>query len=346
MQASIGLYKYLAGRAGGNWEEVSTNATPTLYDANEDSNNKAPEWHLEVEGAQVRRASRGAAAGALGWQSSRDAAQQQQQSRLLLCYCCCWTDTAAAVAGGSIPHNCTLITTLTLPLLPSLPCLPNNDPFLTEQDPIDSLVDDNFSFEARDLRVTFFAGENDVWALKFGGPAPFERFLQKYNKAAFENRFGQEQTDASEVKVGAAAVLRAWGADGRLWWWVLVGAWGGWVLGGWPAERQQHMLLLLLLLLLLCQADSLPAWSSSASQAGRAYSPHPALPPMLCCPPCLPACLPAAARRLCHQHEPGGERRVAQGLGRGHGHRRARPAGAAPAALGHAALRAGVHAVC
>ena len=74
---------------------------------------------------------------------------------------------------------------------------------MAKQDPIDSLVDDNFSFEARDLRVTFFAGENDVWALKFGGPAPFERFLQKYNKAAFENRFGKEQTDASEVKVGA-----------------------------------------------------------------------------------------------------------------------------------------------
>jgi hypothetical protein len=68
VQASIGLYKYLAGRAGGNWEEVSTNATPTLYDANEDSNNKPPEWHLEVEGAQVRPGGKqqGATAGGAG----------------------------------------------------------------------------------------------------------------------------------------------------------------------------------------------------------------------------------------------------------------------------------------
>lgn len=102
--------------------------------------------------------------------------------------------------------------------------------------------------------MTFVAGE-EIWALKFGSPGAFERFLQKYNKAgcsgeldsgcggrmplswsrcswcvedslpaskrstvaaaprliaspplpcpqaAFENRFGQEQTEAAEVKL-------------------------------------------------------------------------------------------------------------------------------------------------
>ena len=52
MQAPTGLFRYLAGRAGGKWEEVATNAAPQLYDAHEDSK-KAPEWHLEVDGAQA-----------------------------------------------------------------------------------------------------------------------------------------------------------------------------------------------------------------------------------------------------------------------------------------------------
>lgn len=49
------------------------------------------------------------------------------------------------------------------------------------QDPIDTLVDDQFSFDAKDKRVTFLAGD-DVWSLKFGSAGGFERFLQKYNK--------------------------------------------------------------------------------------------------------------------------------------------------------------------
>ncbi|EFN59732.1 hypothetical protein CHLNCDRAFT_133326 [Chlorella variabilis] len=118
-QSATALFRYLAARNGGQWEEVASNAAAQLYDAHEDSNSRSPEWHLEVDGAQ---------------------------------------------------------------------------------DPIDTLVDDNFSFEARELRVTFAAGD-DIWALKFGSPGAFERFLQKYNKAAFENRFGLEQTDASEAKL-------------------------------------------------------------------------------------------------------------------------------------------------
>lgn len=119
-QTATSLYRYLAGaRGGGSWEEVATNAAHQLYDANEDSNAKAAEWHLEVEGAQ---------------------------------------------------------------------------------DAIDTVVNDDVTFDARDLRVTFLAGD-DIWALKFGSPGAFERFLQKYNKAAFENRYGQEQTDATEAKL-------------------------------------------------------------------------------------------------------------------------------------------------
>jgi len=58
LQAATTLYRFLAGARGGNWEEVSSNAQPQLYDANEDGNKKSPEWHLEVEGAQVRGHSR------------------------------------------------------------------------------------------------------------------------------------------------------------------------------------------------------------------------------------------------------------------------------------------------
>lgn len=53
-QAATSLYRYLAGPRGGNWEEVASNAVHNLYDAHEDTNSKSPEWHLEVDGAQVR----------------------------------------------------------------------------------------------------------------------------------------------------------------------------------------------------------------------------------------------------------------------------------------------------
>ena len=33
---------------------MSESAAPRIYDANEDAPNKKPEWHLEVEGSQVR----------------------------------------------------------------------------------------------------------------------------------------------------------------------------------------------------------------------------------------------------------------------------------------------------
>jgi len=53
LQAPTGLFRFLQAGAGGKWEEVATNAAPQLYDAHEDSK-KAPEWHLEVDGAQAR----------------------------------------------------------------------------------------------------------------------------------------------------------------------------------------------------------------------------------------------------------------------------------------------------
>ena len=118
-QGATRLYRFLAGTTAGSWEVVANNAELNLYDANEDSASKAPEWHLEVDGAQ---------------------------------------------------------------------------------EAVDTRVDDNFSFEPKDSRVTFVAGE-DIWALKFGGIAAFERFLQRYNKAMFENRFGVESSEANEVKV-------------------------------------------------------------------------------------------------------------------------------------------------
>ncbi len=39
-------------RGNGNWVPISENAVITMYNANEDSNNKAPEWHFELEGVQ------------------------------------------------------------------------------------------------------------------------------------------------------------------------------------------------------------------------------------------------------------------------------------------------------
>lgn len=74
-------------------------------------------------------------------------------------------------------------------------------PLACLQDPIDTLVNDDIEFDARELRVTFMAGD-DIWAVQFGSPGSFERFLQRYNKAAFENRYAQKQTDASATKVG------------------------------------------------------------------------------------------------------------------------------------------------
>ena len=72
VQSATALFRYLAARNGGQWEEVASNAAAQLYDAHEDSNSRSPEWHLEVDGAQVRaarslrpalRATRGSPAG-------------------------------------------------------------------------------------------------------------------------------------------------------------------------------------------------------------------------------------------------------------------------------------------
>lgn len=40
------------GGSGGQWELVANNAGVTIFNANEDSNSKAPEWRLELDGAQ------------------------------------------------------------------------------------------------------------------------------------------------------------------------------------------------------------------------------------------------------------------------------------------------------
>jgi hypothetical protein len=62
------------------------------------------------------------------------------------------------------------------------------------QDALDVEVDDQFSFQAAERRVTF-VGSGSVWALRFPPGPAFQTFLQRYNRAAFENRFGLEQTE-------------------------------------------------------------------------------------------------------------------------------------------------------
>lgn len=66
------------------------------------------------------------------------------------------------------------------------------------QDTISTLIDDQFSFEPKDNRVTFVEGE-DVWALRFPSAKAFDTFLQKFNGAMFENRFGEDTSKADKV---------------------------------------------------------------------------------------------------------------------------------------------------
>ena len=157
---------------------MSESAAPRLYNANEDTPGDEPEWHLEVtfgpvEGPQVRRRRRRWCEGHAG-----------------VCMCVWGGDAVLMWWAQRRPTEPT-------PLTPGFLfiCLR----FLLQEE-IDALVGDGFHFEAVDMRVTFSAGA-DAWALKFTAPAAFEGFLQRYNKASFENRFGLEQTDEGEAKV-------------------------------------------------------------------------------------------------------------------------------------------------
>ena len=69
------------------------------------------------------------------------------------------------------------------------------------QDPVVTLVDDMFQFEPASLRVTFNTPDATCWSLKFGGARAFESFLQRYNKALFENQTGLQASEASQHKV-------------------------------------------------------------------------------------------------------------------------------------------------
>lgn len=56
--------------------------------------------------------------------------------------------------------------------------------------------------------MTFVVGDG-VWALRFPGAKAFDAFLQKYNAAMFENRFGEDRSKADKVR-------GAWGGrEGR-----------------------------------------------------------------------------------------------------------------------------------
>ena len=54
-------------------------------------------------------------------------------------------------------------------------------------------IDDQFNFEPREQRVTFVVG-GEVFALKLGNSKLYEHFLQRCNRAMFENRFGVESS--------------------------------------------------------------------------------------------------------------------------------------------------------
>ncbi|KAI3429615.1 hypothetical protein D9Q98_005701 [Chlorella vulgaris] len=125
-QPSTVLFRFVVSPRGtGEWKEVASGVTTKLYDANEDTNSRSPEWRLEVEGAE---------------------------------------------------------------------------------EPLDVLVDDNFDWAVKELRASFVTSDKEAWALKFANSPAFERFLQKFNKAAFENRFGQEHNDDTVAKnLGAYA---------------------------------------------------------------------------------------------------------------------------------------------
>lgn len=63
-------------------------------------------------------------------------------------------------------------------------------------------MDDQFSFEPMESRATFVAGQ-DVWALRFPTPRAFDTFLQRFNAALFENRFGEDHSKADKVRSSA-----------------------------------------------------------------------------------------------------------------------------------------------
>ncbi|GAB4822475.1 hypothetical protein N2152v2_009521 [Parachlorella kessleri] len=66
------------------------------------------------------------------------------------------------------------------------------------QDTISAEVDEQFSFEPKENRVTFVSGE-DVWALRFPNSKAFDAFLQKFNAALFENTFGEDRSKADKI---------------------------------------------------------------------------------------------------------------------------------------------------
>jgi hypothetical protein len=46
------LFQWVQAGRGGKWEPVADNAGIHFYDANEDKEHAAPDWHIEVDGAQ------------------------------------------------------------------------------------------------------------------------------------------------------------------------------------------------------------------------------------------------------------------------------------------------------
>lgn len=80
--------------------------------------------------------------------------------------------------------------------------------FLTiegSQEEICKRIEDDFSFEPKDLRVTFAADEG-VWALKFPNTRKFDSFLQQFNEKLFENQFGEDHSKAEKVSLAVVVM--------------------------------------------------------------------------------------------------------------------------------------------
>ena len=61
-------------------------------------------------------------------------------------------------------------------------------------------VTDNFNFDTRTRRVTFVA-QDDIWALRFGTAATYQKFVTGYNDKLFVNTYGVDNDEANRSKV-------------------------------------------------------------------------------------------------------------------------------------------------
>lgn len=68
------------------------------------------------------------------------------------------------------------------------------------QEAPDIVIDDTLEFQQPQRRCVFL-GDGTVWALAFPNDRSFSNFMQKYNRALFENNYGLEQNEDNELNV-------------------------------------------------------------------------------------------------------------------------------------------------